>query len=120
MMGDLTKNFSKEEFACPCCGEFKMDNGLVAFLQAVREYVDTPLKINSGFRCEKHNREVGGRSSSEHLTGMAVDVACTSSRLRYELISNAMRAGITRLGIADTFIHIGVSSEHPQKVVWVY
>ena len=120
-MGDLTKNFSRSEFKCPCgCGFDSIDVSLVVFLQAVRDFYGKPLSINSGCRCEEHNKSVGGVSTSEHLSGKGVDVSCKDSPLRYLLVSSALRAGLTRIGIADTFIHIGNDDSKPQKVIWTY
>ena len=33
------------------------------------------MRVNSGFRCRAHNREVGGVPRSRHLLGCAADVA---------------------------------------------
>ena len=33
------------------------------------------MRVNSGFRCAAHNREVGGVPRSRHLVGCAADVA---------------------------------------------
>jgi len=73
-MGDLTKNFSRWEFACPCCGVIKIDDMLVEGLQEVRDLAGVSIKIHSGFRCAKHNEEVGGAQRSQHLYGKAVDI----------------------------------------------
>ncbi len=37
---------------------------------------DDPLVINSGFRSLEVNKAVGGSSTSNHLTGCAVDIRC--------------------------------------------
>ena len=34
-MGDLTRNFSRSEFACPCCGRADVDMRLVEALQEI-------------------------------------------------------------------------------------
>ena len=122
-MGDLTANFSRHEFQCPCgCGLDDINLDLVLFLQAVREAYEAPIRINSGLRCFVHNREVGGTKNSEHLYGDGVDIDCRNSTLRYLVISAAMNAGISRIGIANSFIHIGKSERdvHPQHVIWMY
>jgi hypothetical protein len=33
-----------------------------------------PIKISSGFRCERLNRAVGGVSNSQHTKGQAADI----------------------------------------------
>ena len=78
-MGDLTKNFSRREFACHCCGEVKVDMRLVQALQKLRELSGAPIRVVSGYRCPRHNAEVGGAPSSYHLRGMVADAAILKS-----------------------------------------
>lgn len=78
-MGDLSKNFSRSEFACRCgCGfgtnVGDIDLGLVRALQTLRDMLNVPLKIRSGCRCASWNRAVGGVRNSQHLYGKAADV----------------------------------------------
>ena len=72
--GRLSENFFEAEFACPCCGQTEVDPRLVKGLQKFREALGEPLFISSGYRCPKHNRAVGGRGASAHLSGKAADV----------------------------------------------
>ena len=72
----LTKNFTKSEFECPCgCGQQSVDTELAEKLQFIRDKVNHPLKITSGYRCIKHNasKAVGGSPNSKHRYGMAAD-----------------------------------------------
>lgn len=70
----LTKNFTRLEFQCPCgCGQQSADTELAEKLQLIRDKVDRPLKITSGYRCILHNAAVGGSSGSKHRYGMAAD-----------------------------------------------
>jgi uncharacterized protein YcbK (DUF882 family) len=43
-------------------------------LEELRKEVGKPIKITSGYRCEKHNADVGGVKNSQHTKGTAVDV----------------------------------------------
>ena len=49
---------------------------------------DDPIVINSGFRSPEVNKAVGGVSTSNHLTGCAVDIRCIGMEqaLRYAAI----------------------------------
>lgn len=70
----LTKNFARYEFQCPCgCGQQSVDTELTEKLQLIRDKVDRPLKITSGYRCITHNAAVGGSQNSKHRYGMAAD-----------------------------------------------
>jgi uncharacterized protein YcbK (DUF882 family) len=72
-MGDISKNFSRREFACKCgCGFEVVDVELLRVLEEVRERFG-PVKITSGCRCLEHNRKVGGTLGSEHTRGIAAD-----------------------------------------------
>lgn len=70
----LTRNFTRNEFECPCgCGQQSVDTELAEKLQLIRDKVDRPLKITSGYRCIPHNAAVKGSSGSKHRYGMAAD-----------------------------------------------
>ena len=81
-MGDLSKNFSSEEYECPHCHQSPMDPLLISVLQIIRDHVKLPIVVNSGYRCPEHNKRVGGvverpdkpGSGSQHLYGRAADI----------------------------------------------
>ncbi len=109
-MGNITKNFSFSELSCPCgkCSfvdGYRIDRNLVRDLQEIRDHLGKAIKINSGLRCDSHNRSVGGVSGSYHLTGRAADIHCTSSIDRRIIVKMALNLGLTT-GIADTLIHL--------------
>ena len=74
----LSKDFKVGEFLCKgtdCCGNVAYINPkLVNLLQDIRDHFDKPVKITSGYRCPKHNKEVGGVSNSQHTKGNAADI----------------------------------------------
>ena len=43
-------------------------------LEPLRVAMNEPIKIGSGYRCEKLNKEVGGVYNSQHLKGQAADL----------------------------------------------
>lgn len=47
---------------------------LIEFLNPLREAWGSPIRINSGFRCDRLNTAVKGVNNSAHLTGNAVDM----------------------------------------------
>ena len=98
-----------------------MSKELLEILDEVREDYGKPIHITSGYRTEAHNKIVKGKKDSSHLKGLAVDVACTTSRERFELVRLFLEYGITRIGIADTFIHIDIDDEDKSpNVIWTY
>jgi len=125
MMGDLTENFSKSEFRCPCgCGSDNISRDLIVRLQMVRMAYNKPIHINSGVRCPEHNKEVGGVEDSEHVPvgdgpGEGADLQCDNGRDRYELLIRLVHK-FDRIGIGTDFIHVGVRETKPREVVWLY
>lgn len=73
-MGDLTKNFSRAEFACKCCGKIVVEPRLVEALQRLRDLANMPIRVISGYRCKEHNTKVGGAKNSYHTKGVAADI----------------------------------------------
>ena len=75
-MGDLSKHFSRAEFACKCgkCRPIAIDYELINILEHLRVLWGSPIKITSGYRCTQHNAKVGGARTSMHLTGKAADI----------------------------------------------
>ena len=116
----LSKNFTRGEFACACgCGLADISPLLVARLQAIRETIGKPVQINSGCRCATQNDEAGGNSFSSHLHGFAADIRCDNSRDRKTLLALALRE-FRRVGVGKDFIHVDVDPVKVQGVCWVY
>jgi hypothetical protein len=123
-MGDLTENFSKKEFACPCGECQDEDQGMsldwVNRLQKVRTAYGMPITINSGVRCVAHNKDVGGKDDSEHLDGEGGDIGVEFSHERWNLLPLLMQV-FPRIGISkDGFFHLGISKTKAQNVLWIY
>lgn len=75
----LSKHFKRKEFACKDGCGLGLNDGdvnpeLVEVLEDVREHFGKPVVINSGLRCETHNKRVGGAPKSQHLLGTAADI----------------------------------------------
>ena len=109
-----------KEFGCPCCGDYEMDMYLLGRLDKARERAGVPFQINSGYRCAVHNEEVGGSSTSSHLDGCAVDIACNTSKHRHAILRGLIEAGFTRIGIGKTFIHADLDLSKDGSVIWLY
>lgn len=100
--------FTAEEFACKHCGKVLVDPDLLDALDRLREGLQMPLHIVSGYRCPEHNKAVGGAEHSYHMTGQAADVRAVLAEDAVALISNARRFGFRGIGIYKTFIHLDV------------
>lgn len=119
-MGDLSKYFSRNEFACKDgCKKDDIDFAVVYDLTDIREAFGRPIKVTSGCRCEKHNAIEGGKPDSSHLTGKAVDIECLTGVDRYLLLLLALNR-FHRIGIGKTFIHLDHDLTKPEDVCWLY
>jgi uncharacterized protein YcbK (DUF882 family) len=109
-----------DDFACPCCGTNKITVGFFYKMKKVEKLVGVRLIINSGYRCKKHNREVGGSDTSTHRKGQAADIRVKSLTVRFLLLSALLKVGITRIGIGENYIHADDDKDKPPELIWVY
>ena len=111
------KYFAIDEFKCKCCGEVHMDDKFLELLDYARGMAGVPFGITSGYRCLKHNAEVGS-TSSNHTSGKASDITCTDGPNRQKIVKALINAGFARLGIGPKFIHCDIN-EGPEAI-WLY
>ena len=116
----MWKHFKYDEFKCPCCRENKTSHKLIDLLDQAREKAGIAFVITSGYRCEKHNREVGGVENSAHTKGLAADIQCLNSQDRYRIVKALLEVGFRRIGIGRTFIHVDIDDSKIQNVIWLY
>jgi hypothetical protein len=97
----LSENFTLSEFLrSPTAGRHSIDeqwqineeiyrniSALVKnVLQPARDKFQRPISINSGYRCYRVNRLVGGSENSDHLTGRAADIPCYGDYTLLEIL----------------------------------
>jgi len=116
----MSKYFKLDEFKCPCCGENGISQHLVDKLDQAREIAGVPFFINSGYRCEVHNKKVGGSPTSSHLLGLAVDIRTNSSGQRFRILDSLLKVGFNRVGIGEHFIHCDIDKGKAENVCWTY
>jgi hypothetical protein len=49
---------------------------LAMALESVRKLLGHPIRISSGFRCQKLNKLIGSKPTSKHTQGLAADFSC--------------------------------------------
>lgn len=109
----LSTNFVSTEFDCHgsgCCPTTLIDDQLVVYLQKIRDHFGKPITITSGYRCETHNRRVGGATGSYHSKGQAADIVVQGITPR-EVAKYAESIGILGIGLYETskdgyFVHV--------------
>ena len=117
----LTHNFSKSEFECKSGEEMPLDvlenvKLLAIQLQKIREYVGKPIRINSAYRSEAHNKAIGGVKTSQHILGKAADITIDTFTpdevvsIIENMLTNEMLGGfyIGGLGSYNTFTHVDI------------
>ena len=95
---------------------------LLAILKQLEEKMGIELTVNSGYRDPEHNKEVGGVEGSEHTDDPArgADILCKRSPTRYRMLKTLFELGVRRIGVGNTFIHVGISTDKPQDCCWDY
>jgi len=113
-MTKLSKSFDSSEFACPCCGKLKISPTLIDKLQELRDIINKPIIITSGYRCQHYNKSIGGYSHSPHLKGEAADIQVKGlSPITVAMIAKNI-SGI-RIGIYEKHTHIDIRPANPSK-----
>lgn len=121
----LTKNFHIDEFKSKDGAQTPEDLKhnlleLAQNLQVLRDYLNQPITINSGYRSISHNEAVGGEKNSYHTKGMAADITVrdNSSEKVANTISKLIKDGKMKeggIGLYDSFVHYDIQGK---KVRW--
>jgi uncharacterized protein YcbK (DUF882 family) len=82
-------------------------------LQIIRNHIDKPITITSGFRTEDYNKKVGGKPQSYHLRALAADMhveGMKPSELHKVVLELAEEGFIKQggIGIYDDFVHYDI------------
>lgn len=97
--------FKAEEFDSP----EKMDTEFLSKLDFARARAGVPFNLSSSYR---------GGDLGAHGEGLAVDIACLSSRWRFLILRGLISVGFTRIGIYPSHIHVDLSPGRDQEVCW--
>ena len=84
--------------------------GVNMVLDPLRSLYGQPIRINSGYRCEKLNKLVGGVPNSWHQVGNAADIHISSAEEAKILFAN-----LQKLPSVDTVLF-----EHSKNAQWLH
>jgi uncharacterized protein YcbK (DUF882 family) len=94
-----------------------MNPDFLNLLDNAREESTISFTITSGYRCPKHNKEVGS-TSTNHTSGKAADIKCFDGYSRLKIIAALIKVGFRRIGIGKDFIHCDIN--HSVESIWLY
>ena len=114
----LEKNFSLHEFKCKDGTEVPEDlidnvKLLAENLQVLRDYIQKPIIVISGYRTLEYNTKIGGAKRSLHLVAKAGDIVIpgiTPLEIK-DTILQLIKEGKMKeggIGIYSTFVHYDV------------
>ena len=72
--------FTRAEFKCKCGGQYcdgypaEMQEAVVKIADAARAHFGRPAHVISGLRCKQWNAHEGGKETSQHMYGEAIDL----------------------------------------------
>tara|TARA_R110000824_G_scaffold150209_6_gene320744 strand:+ start:3574 stop:3978 length:405 start_codon:yes stop_codon:yes gene_type:complete len=115
MSEQLSKNFKKSEFKCRDGTAVPTDlmsdlEELVENLQIIRDHIEKPMRIISGYRTPKYNRRIGGARKSQHMKAKAADIVVRGIKPKElrEIITNLIKEGKIKkggVGLYTSFVH---------------
>lgn len=97
----------------------KLANGL----EEVRDILDYPMIISSGYRCPELNRAIGGAKSSSHMNAEAADFLCPQFGDVEAICRAIVKSGIKFDQLikestkTSQWVHIGFGSRMRQQVL---
>ena len=93
---------------------------LIQRLEQARQISGVPFVITSGRRLPEANESIPGAvQDSAHLTGLAVDLRCSTSPERFKMLKALLMVGVNRIGVYDKHIHCDIDLTKDKDVIWV-
>lgn len=90
-------------------------------LDPLREAYGKPITVNSGYRCERLNRKVGGSATSDHMKGMAADISGGSQKENRRLFCLIQELGLPFKQLIDekglTWVHVSYDANNLKKQI---
>lgn len=112
----LTEHFNVSEFRCKCDEEHDtiLDTVLIDMLEQIYAVLNcSKIIVNSGYRCTKHDKTVGGTGTGQHTKGKAADIVCydhIGNKISTKIVTCAAQdLGFNGIGkINDTATHVDI------------
>ena len=94
-------------------------------LDPLRELYGKPIIVNSGYRCTKLNKAIGGAKNSQHLVGQASDIRTVqntkeSNKELFDLIKNSKLPFDQLINEYDyNWVHVSYSLRNRRQVLTI-
>ena len=94
-------------------------------LDPLRELYGKPIIVNSGYRCTKLNKAIGGAKNSQHLVGQASDIRAVqntkeSNKELFDLIKNSKLPFDQLINEYDyNWVHVSYSPRNRRQVLTI-
>ena len=94
-------------------------------LDPLRELYGKPIIVNSGYRCIKLNKAVGGAKNSQHLVGQASDIRTVqntkeSNKELFDLIKNSKLPFDQLINEYDyNWVHVSYSPRNRRQILTI-
>lgn len=117
----LAPNFNLKEFVCKDGSGVPLEllanvKELAENLQVLRDFVNTPIIINSGYRTPAYNKKIGGAKYSQHMQAKAADIRIKGftpkeikSTIELLIKDGKMKDG--GIGLYKTFVHYDIGNK---------
>ncbi|MEN6620609.1 MAG: D-Ala-D-Ala carboxypeptidase family metallohydrolase [Smithella sp.] len=131
MITPISKHFNYEEFEfSQKANELGIDNLIPSdnirfairllvlnLLQPLRDKVQRPLVLNSGYRSPALNKAIGGVRDSQHLKGEAADIYCNDAMEVLLLAQIIFRYSLPfdQMILYDSFLHLSFKAYGQQR-----
>jgi uncharacterized protein YcbK (DUF882 family) len=122
----MTRNFVTSEFLCKHCGAAGIDPSFVSHLQRLRDYLQRPIIVTSGYRCQLHPVELAKGNPARfgrHTQGIAADITGPPLSAIWQALAKFPVFTGVGVSVPANFIHLDMRklpSTGVQRVLWSY
>lgn len=113
----MTLDFSH---VVPACSPEDISRDLREKLIFAQSFAGFPFTFTSAYRSEAYERSKGRKGTSSHCRRLAVDVSARDSHTRYKVVLAAAMAGIERIGVGKTFVHLDIDYTKAHPIIFHY
>lgn len=108
------------EHCTPSSSFIDLNPKLVDTLILAQKMAGFQFTITSAFRSQSYERSKGRKGTSSHCKGLAVDISTRDSHTRFKVVTACILAGIPRIGIGNTFVHVDIDETKAHPIIFHY